>query len=681
MRIQETSGEHRPSPICAGALAVLGLLMGLSLGACSYSSRPLPGGVKCGDGDRQCPDGYLCYRSDAASGSCNNTCWPTGEPLPTASTVCPVETGTDGGQAGTGGHGGAATGGSWRPRRRDRAPAAPPGSGTAGARRNDRSGGDGGRDRRSPTAGTTRASTPRRPPAPPPAARTRSASSPPAFRPAPAWREYTTSSGACVWGTVPKDPGYQNVPANAWTLEQGAVLNATAAGNIDLGELEFSKAVMCTSRGRARQSITMPALADSGIFALKVAANGDCTGNGGGACSGAGTAVVINGGANVFGYNALSTIQLGCLGERAYNGTFDVVVRPSSRQACTAATTLDGVVDHVDIEPSTTCPMPATLPDGNFDATTNNWTPAVTTANTPAPVAEIEAGVGTGGTKAGHVSTGDFCQQATLAGPISPPFTSIANLALQVSYKGTAGEKATFEMNGVRMATFPANGTQQVGKACLLEFNKGMTQTALLGLVSPFAGGVGCGPHTKDFVFDDLQFVSDPTCPATAWVPDGGFERTDPSAMWDSVISNNGVATGAAAVSVDATAANAHGGTHSLKLVNNVYCGNADATFPIAIPPSASGAGPVLTFFYKAPTLTSVVTVNAGPGSTSATLAAAAGYTQMQICLDPTIAGQTSAVTITMTGASGGGCSATYPTESIWFDDFAVGTSATCQAD
>jgi hypothetical protein len=661
MRIQETNGVRGRAPISVGAIAIAGWLVGLSLGACSYSSRPLPGGVKCGDGDRQCPDGYLCYRSDAGSSSCNNTCWPTGEPLPTATTVCPVETGTDGGHAGSGG---AATGGSAGGHGGATGTGGTAGTGTAGT--------NGGHDAGVDAPPTTCT----------PACGAHSKCVVTAGVPACSCvAGYVASGSTCAWGTVPKDPGYQNVPASAWTLEQGAVLNATAAGNIDPGELEFSKAVMCTSRGRARQSITMPALADSGIFALKVAANGDCTGNGGGACSGAGTAVVINGGANVFGYNALSTIQLGCLGERAYGGTFDVVVRPSSRQACTAATTLDGVVDHVDIEPSTTCPMPGTLPDGNFDATTNNWTPAVATANTPAPVAEIEAGVGTGGTKAGHVSTGDFCQQATLAGPISPPFTSIANLALQVSYKGTAGEKATFEMNGVRMATFPGSGTQQVGKACLLETNKGMTQTALLGLVSPFAGGVGCGAHTKDFVFDDLQFVSDPTCPTTAWVPDGGFERTDPSAMWDSVISNNNVATGAAAVSVDATAANAHGGTHSLKLVNNVYCGNADATFPIAVPPSASGAGPVLTFFYKAPTLTSVVTVNAGPGSTSATLAAAAGYTQMQICLDPTIAGQTSAVTITMTGSSAGGCSATYPTESIWFDDFAVATSPTCQAD
>ena len=426
----------------------------------------------------------------------------------------------------------------------------------------------------------------------------------------------------------------------------------------------------------------MPTFADSGVFALKVASNGDCTGNGGFACTGAGAAVVINGGANLFNYNALSMIQLGCLGERAYGGTFDVVVRPSSRTSCTGATTLDAIVDHVDIEPSTTCPTPGTLPDGNFDATTNNWTAALTQANTPAPIAEVQAGTGTGSTHAGHLSIANLCQEAKLQGPISPPLVSLPNLALQLSYKGTTGERLTVELAGTRIASLPGTGAFQTGKICLPEMSKGMTLTALFGLVFPFSsGGVGCGAYAKEFWIDDLQFVSDATCAATAWVPDGGFERTDPALMWDGSISNNGVAAGAAAVAVDAVAANAHGGARSLKVTNNVGCGFAAATFPIAVPPSAGTSGPALTFYYKAPTLSSSnVTVTAGTGA-SGTLTAAAGYTQVQICLDPTTAGQIIPVVINMTGNSTLGCSQVYTTESVWFDDVAVGTNAACQGD
>jgi hypothetical protein len=269
-----------------------------------------------------------------------------------------------------------------------------------------------------------------------------------------------------------------------------------------------------------------------------------------------------------------------------------------------------------------------------------------------------------------------------IQGPISPPLASIPNLALQVSYKGTSGEKAAFQLAGTRLAVLPGTGVFQTGKICLPETSKGMTQTALFGILLPFGNGsVGCGMHSKDFLFDDMQFVSDATCAATAWVPDGGFERTDPIPMWDGAFSNNGAAAGVAAATVDPVAANAHAGTRSLKLVNNVGCGFSGATFGIGVPPSVGSAGPALTFFYKAPLLTSSnVTVTAGTGA-SGNLPAAAGYTQVQICLDPTTAGQTIPVLINMTGNGTLGCQQVYTTESIWFDDFTVGTNAACQAD
>jgi hypothetical protein len=671
------------------ALAIA--ILGFALSACSYSSRPVPGGVTCGDGTRKCPDGYTCY-TGALGNNCANTCWPEGEPLPTATTTCPVVP-TDDGAAGADGPG---TGGTTGTGGRGGATGTAGTTGAAGTSGTSGTAGRGGTSGTTGAAGTT--GTGGATDAGTDGPRDAATDVPVTCSPACGAHAkcmvsgatatcvcvagYVMTNGVCTWGTVPQDPGFQNMPTGAWKLEQGAVLNAAAGGNIELGDLEFSKSVLCTSRGRSRQSITMPTFADSGIFALKVASNGDCTGNGGFSCTGAGAAVVINGGANLFNFNALSAIQLGCLGERSYGGTFDVVVRPSSRAACTSATTLDFFVDHVDIEPSTTCPTPGTLPDGNFDATVNNWTTSVATANSPPPIAEIQAGTGTAGTKAGHVFTGDFCQQAMIQGPISPPLTSIPNLAMQLSYKGTSGEKATVQIAGTRLAVLPGTGVFQTGKVCLPETSKGMTETAVIGILLPFgSGGVGCGMHTKDFLIDDMQFVSDATCAATAWIPDGGFERTDPIPMWDGAISNNGAAGGLAAAAVDAAAANAHGGTHSLKLVNNVGCGSSAATFAVGVPPSAGTSGPALTFFYKAPLLTSSnVTVTAGTGA-SGNLAAANAYTQVQICLDPTTAGQTIPVLINMTGNGTLGCSQVYTAESIWFDDFAVGTNAACQGD
>ncbi|HVY36916.1 MAG TPA: hypothetical protein VHM31_03250, partial [Polyangia bacterium] len=88
--------------LIAGALALAG--------ACTYDSHPLAGGLTCGTGSRQCPDGYTCYAGGLGAG-CDNTCWPNGMALPTASTVCPVETsGTDAAVTGTGGAAGHAGG-------------------------------------------------------------------------------------------------------------------------------------------------------------------------------------------------------------------------------------------------------------------------------------------------------------------------------------------------------------------------------------------------------------------------------------------------------------------------------------------------------------------------------------------------------------------------------------------
>jgi hypothetical protein len=481
---------------------------------------------------------------------------------------------------------------------------------------------------------------------------------------------------------VPKDPGFQNVPAGAWTVEQGATLNATAGGNIEPGELDIGKSSLCTSRGRARQSITLPTLAQSEPLAIKLAANGDCTSNGGPACSGPGTAVILNGGATVFPYSSLSMIQTACLGERAYGGTYDLVVRPANRQICTGASVLDAVIDHVDIEPSATCPAPGTLPDGNFDGSPNTWKTSVGTANTPAPVAEIQAGAGTGATAAAHLQTSNPCQEARIEQLISPPLSSIPNLALQLSYKGPVGASATVEMAGVRIAALPGTGATVTGKLCLLEGNKGMTQDLLFGMLLPFGGsGVGCGGiNTRDFVIDDLKFVTDPNCPVAAYVADGGFERTDPASAWDWLISNNGVTTGAASVAIDTTPASVHGGARALKMVNNVGCGFAAATLAATVPPSAAGAGPALQFFYKAPTLTGSI-LNVTAGGMTAALPAAAAYTMGQLCLDPTMAGQTLAVQLNLSGIGTLGCSATYAAEGAWFDDFSVTTSATCPAD
>jgi hypothetical protein len=377
-------------------------------------------------------------------------------------------------------------------------------------------------------------------------------------------------------------------------------------------------------------------------------------------------------------------VHTGCLGERAYGGTFDLIVRPRSGEVCSTRFT-DAVVDHVQITPSSTCPPPGTLPNGDFDGTPNLWTTWTSGADGFTPVAEIAATLGSGGSAAAHLALRGACEDAVAHELISPPL-SMPGLALQLRFKGTAGAAARVLVDNVTMAVLAGTGAQASATVCLLESNKGMSQDLMLGLGPdlsslPSSGSATCGPVTQDFVLDDLKLVSDASCPAAASLADGGFERTDPGVAWDTGLQNGGVPveqTGDT-VGVDATAANVHGGARALKMVNSDGCALRKAAFPATVPPSAGSAGPALQFFYKAPALSmSRLTVTAG-GASSGNLAAAPAYTQAQVCLDPATAGQTVSVELTLAGAAPGVC-ALQPSETAWFDDFAVTTSAACPA-
>jgi hypothetical protein len=297
-------------------------------------------------------------------------------------------------------------------------------------------------------------------------------------------------------------------------------------------------------------------------------------------------------------------------------------------------------------------------------------------------VAEIAPTLGSGGSAAAHVVIRGACGLAAAHELISPPL-SLPNLALQIRFKGTAGDTAHALIDGAAMAVLSGTGAQATASICLLESNKGMSQDLTLGLgLTVLPQALSCVAVNRDFVFDDLKFVSDASCAASAYLADGGFERTDPAAAWDAALMSGGVLveTTGDTIGIDTTAANVHGGARALKMVNSDGCGVRTAAFAASVSPSASGAGPALAFFYKAPLLSKSKLVVTAAGASSGVLAAAADYTRAQICLDPTMAGQTVTVVLSLTGNASGLCTA-QPAETAWFDDFAVTTSAACPVD
>jgi hypothetical protein len=435
------------------------------------------------------------------------------------------------------------------------------------------------------------------------------------------------------------------------------------------------------SGGTARQTITTPSVADSEPLALKVTRTDDCSTPGGAACGGPATAVTINGATTLFAAPALARPALACLGERAYGGTYDVVVGAGDRSNCALGENIDIIVDHLDIEPSASCPTPGKLPDGDFeDTSSSTWTastPPNASAGTP-PVAELQPGAGTNGSRAGHVSIGAPCDYAQLQGLISPPLSAIPNLAIQLAFQGTGGAHLGLSLNGVMLESFPPGSSGwTTARACVPEGLKGMTVKAAVGILDPGSYGLACSQVTGSFVFDDVQFVSDPSCPATAWLVDGDFERAGAATAVQTSTDDQGQADAQLFAGIDDAPQNAFSGTHALKLSNDRGSTSAVATFPISIPSSDPGAGLALTFWYRAPVLTSsLLKVQVASAASLRITSASDGYASVQVCLDRTTSGQTGAVTIKLAGD--GTSDLTYPTETVWLDQFTLVNTSAC---
>ena len=479
---------------------------------------------------------------------------------------------------------------------------------------------------------------------------------------------YVLSGTTCVWGTVPADPGFQDLPAGAWTVDPGAVMSPTAAGYLDPGQVVFSRSGPCARSG-VHQRITMPTVAQAEPLAVKLAANADCITQRGPGCWPPDTAVVINGGVITFGNQLLSVVNQVCLGERAYGGTYDLLVRPLGQANCALAHD-DAVVDHVDIEPSATCPVPGTIPDGDFDGPVNTWSIGADSTGGAGAVGEIAPTLGSRGSAAAHLAIAACGQSAGMGEQISPPL-SLANLALEIDYTGTVGAVLTVRLDSSTIAVLPGTGGPSYGHICLLEADKGMTHPLSFDM-----GEFGsltddshdcAGTYPRDFVVDNLLFVGDPSCPAVAYLADGGFERTDPVLAWDSTPQTG----------IDTTRANVHGGERAMKIVTARRCDTRQVKFPVTVPPSTADAGPVVQFFYKAPMLAdATLSVSAG-AMTTGSLPVARDYTRSQVCLDPTWTGQNIDLVLTLATTADGVCAA-MPAENVWFDDFAVTTSPDC---
>ncbi len=122
---------------------------------------------------------------------------------------------------------------------------------------------------------------------------------------------------------------------------------------------------------------------------------------------------------------------------------------------------------------------------------------------------------------------------------------------------------------------------------CLPSWAQGTAQPITFAL---FSGSGACADASvKDFVFDDVAFVSEPDCPASADILDPGFENViNPKLAPTWQLNTNSQGTGAA---MD-VGAGAHGGSVALELSVQNLCSTAIASTVITVPaPSGKEGG------------------------------------------------------------------------------------------
>lgn len=461
---------------------------------------------------------------------------------------------------------------------------------------------------------------------------------------------YVREAESCVWRGGPRDPGFQNSPV-AWAVTD-ANIEPAASAMVDPGRARFSNKAICSSTGVVKQSFPMPAFADAEPFALTV------QGQQGGDMDPGAIAVFFG---NAYGGDGRFTNEQKtriCLGESAYGGDVELRIR-SQAGVCSATSTLD--LDRATIDPAPDCPAPGRVVNGDFEGT-GGWIAS-------GAGAEVATAVGTSGGRGGRISTTNLCQSPSLTGAMSAPSSSLTNVALSFSYKGTKGKQMHVEGGlGSTLGVVTGTATFQEAKLCVPQWAKGAVANLRFRLLDP--GGLCADPNVRDFVFDDLKFVSDPKCAAQPYVVDGGFENvTNEVASWlldhDTLYSTD--------AEVVHAADQAHGGEAYVRLATSQPCHYGRAKQTITVPEPVGAAGPAVKLWYRLPVKTKA-TFETTPGGA---LEVSATWKQKVICLDPTSAGRPLAFTVEADGG-GGTCADYYASEHLDLDDVEATTEASC---
>jgi hypothetical protein len=469
-----------------------------------------------------------------------------------------------------------------------------------------------------------------------------------------------------------QDPDFAT--STAWTPIRGVTLSP--------GSATFDTATMCDHGGIA-QTLSTPPLtcARPLVLTLGVSLEDEDKLSFVAGVNGGWSSPVIPLGAQ--------TLQI-CLGARVFGGAADLFLGMGNNLGLCPPQLSGGPslsIEHVSIGADVTgaCPLPGTVPNGDFERGTDRWT-----LHSVQGTAEIAPGLGEAGSLGARLATDRLCEGPFISGTISLPTSAMMpNPALRIWSKGTRNAVASVRIGSPVHAFYTGAtylpGTDQavVTNVCIPRWAQGTVQPLALAFVETAFNQVCKTDNARDFAFDGLSFVSEPACATDANVFDPGFEQvavaSGAASFWALDRYDDDLAS---RVELETDGTSAHTGNVAAVLSTSTPCPRVSLSGGVTVPSPAGTQGPALRFWYQTSASTHTgLTVSLSALAAPVPLPATSTWTQVTACLDPHLASRPDLLSFALASITGGGtCADTFPTETVALDDIELAIDPSCPA-
>lgn len=487
-------------------------------------------------------------------------------------------------------------------------------------------------------------------------------------------------SGGCAWTGVVTDPGFQS--ASQWTLQAGTAVDANLneVGMIDPGAARFTGNDGLCKLARVVQDVEMPRLANAEPLVAEIThrfydPNFDFV-------------------SPVFGLGATWTEETTatngtwqtsrvCLGAGQYapaastgrGAVVPLTLMPSyvSYSCADPNVTLD--IDHIEIKPADPgeCPTPGKVLNGDAESD-GGWVLEGSSANGNPFSTMIEAGVGEANTRGVRLFARNRCSNLSATTQLSIPLSDeLASPALAFFNRTTStivtGVATTVRLGVVNLPSINPSAADQAQRVCIPASMKGSVVTfrAAMDL-----SGLCADQINATSIIDNVAIINDASCGTDVAITDPGFES--------SLALVGATATpGRSLARSLKDPAMAHSGNGSLQLSVTQLCSSPSWQANVVVPEATTGAGPALTFFYRAPAQANYAFAVSAGGATF-TPVLDNQWNQGTICLDPKLSGRRQNVSFAMSGGAGA-CATTHPAETAFVDDLSVTTDPACPTE